>query len=331
MTREEIANIFEGMNSTRVLLIGDAMIDAYMWGSVERMSPEAPVPVVLINKREKRLGGAGNVAINLHGLGAETFLCSLVGDDDNGTTMRNLMEDEGLTTEGLFTVSGRHTTVKTRIISRGKHVLRVDEEDTRDLSDYSGFIEHLQDLMDRYPFDVVIFQDYNKGTIHPQVIQKITDLSLERGIPVAVDPKKKNFLSYKKVTLFKPNLKEISEGLQMDVDPTFDSSLRSATDELMGHLDCQQVMVTLSEHGVYIRDRQIEHHLPAHKRTIVDVSGAGDTVISVASLALAQGVEPRKLAFLANLAGGLVCEEVGVVPIDRGRLQSEAEIHGDSI
>lgn len=324
MTATDINLLFEKFAKTRVLLIGDAMIDAYMWGAVERMSPEAPVPVVNVTKREKRLGGAGNVAINLNSLGAEVWLCSLVGNDDNAQTLRQLLQERNLTDAGLFEVEGRPTTIKTRIISRDKHVLRVDEEVTSDLPNYSGFIGHLSAILNENEFDVIILQDYNKGTLNPVVIDAVTEIALRKNIPTAVDPKKKNFLAYRKVSLFKPNLKEIQEGLSIEIDPTRDESLEAAAQKLQGELNCHQVMITLSEHGVYITNGTSAHHHPAHPRKIIDVSGAGDTVISVASLALAQGVESSKLAQLANLAGGIVCEEVGVVPIDKQRLKEEA-------
>lgn len=325
MTATDINLLFEKFSKTRVLLIGDAMIDAYMWGTVERMSPEAPVPVVNVTKREKRLGGAGNVAINLNSLDAEVWLCSLVGNDDNAQTMRELLHERNLTDAGLFEVAGRPTTIKTRIISRDKHVLRVDEEVTSDLPDYSEFVSHLSAILNENDFDVIIFQDYNKGTLSPAVIDAVTEMALRKNIPTAVDPKKKNFLAYKKVSLFKPNLKEIKEGLSIEIEPTNDQSLEAAAKKLQAELNCNQVMITLSEHGVYISNGTSAHHHPAHPRKIVDVSGAGDTVISVASLALAQGIDASKLAQLANLAGGIVCEEVGVVPIDKQRLKEEAE------
>lgn len=326
MTKKELENKFEGFANKTVLLIGDGMIDAYMWGSVSRQSPEAPVPVVDVYKRENRLGGATNVAINLSALGAKTIFCGFIGDDDSGQVFRDLLQKNNLSTEGLFEIKNRPTTVKTRIIAQNKHVLRVDEETTEPLENYAAFIQHLEKMLAKHKFDVVLFQDYNKGVLAPEVISAVTELANQKNIPTVVDPKKDNFLAYKNVTLFKPNLKEIKEGLQIEFDANLPAERKNAVAKLREKLNAKMVLLTLSEAGVYAQSEIIETHIPAFKRNIVDVSGAGDTVVSVTALALASGFNLDEIALLSNLAGGLVCEEVGVVPINKKLLLAEAEI-----
>jgi rfaE bifunctional protein kinase chain/domain len=324
VTTPEIEKLFASFNEQTVLLIGDSMIDAYLWGNVTRQSPEAPVPVVAVYQQEKRLGGAGNVAINLKALGARTILCAFVGNDDNGLTVRELLADNELEDHGLFEVSDRPTTVKTRIIAHNKHVLRIDEEVTEELHDYHPFIGMVTSIIEKTPIDVILFQDYDKGVIHQTVIDAVVSLANKKGIPTIVDPKMRNFMHYKGVTLFKPNLKEIKEGLGVPINARDDDELRTNVALLRERLDASMALITLSELGVFIQHPGGEQHMPAFERQIVDVSGAGDTVVSVAALCLAAGSKPETIAMLANLAGGLVCEEVGVVPIDKSRLLKEA-------
>lgn len=327
MTHQQIEDLFESFLHKTVLLIGDGMIDSYMWGSISRQSPEAPVPVVDVHKKENRLGGATNVAKNLAALGARTIFCGFVGDDDNGLIFRELMRKNKLEETGLYQIQGRHTTIKTRVIAHDKHVLRVDEEHTEKLSDPTPFIQSVLHIIDQNSIDVIIFQDYNKGVITPALIHAVVEVANAKNIPTIVDPKKENFLDFKNVTLFKPNLKEIKEGLLVEFNADNAEELRANVALLREQLNAEMVLLTLSERGVYIQNQTGEKHLPVFDRNIVDVSGAGDTVVSVAALALAAGCEPESIALFANLAGGLVCEEVGVVPIDKVRLVEEAQIH----
>ncbi len=325
MTATEISHLASEFSKKTVLLIGDGMIDAYLWGSISRQSPEAPVPVVDVYQKETRLGGASNVAINLAALGARTIFCGFVGDDDNGLIFKELMQKSGLEQTGLFEVKSRPTTVKTRIIAQQKHVLRVDEEVTEELPDYTKFIARLTEIIAKESIDVILFQDYDKGVITAQVIEAVVALAKQKGIPTVVDPKRRNFMAYKNVTFFKPNLKEIKEGLHVNFDAHNPAELAQNVQKLRTVLQAEMVLLTLSELGVYIQHPAGEKQLPAFKRTIVDVSGAGDTVVSVAALALACGLAPETVAWLANLAGGLVCEQVGVVPINKKLFFEEAD------
>jgi rfaE bifunctional protein kinase chain/domain len=202
--------------------------------------------------------------------------------------------------------------------------LRIDEEVTEELHDYHPFIGMVTSIIEKTPIDVILFQDYDKGVIHQTVIDAVVSLANKKGIPTIVDPKMRNFMHYKGVTLFKPNLKEIKEGLGIPINARDDDELRTNVALLRERLDASMALITLSELGVFIQHAEGEQHMPAFERQIVDVSGAGDTVVSVAALCLAAGSKPETIAMLANLAGGLVCEEVGVVPIDKSRLLKEA-------
>lgn len=317
---------FNNFNNLRVLILGDVMIDGYLWGKVERISPEAPVPIVSVTKIENRLGGAANVALNIAALGATPVICSVVGDDEKGKLFDSLLAENQLSSSGIVKSTFRPTTVKTRVISSGQHLLRVDEEKTAALSadEEKLLLERFENLVKAEKFDVLIFQDYNKGVLTPQIIEKVTARCNELNIPTAVDPKKDNFLAYKNVSLFKPNLKELREGLKVDINGNLLESVKSAVLKLEGILQNNTTLVTLSEHGVVVNQNGQFTHIPAHDRKIIDVSGAGDTVISVAALCLALKLEPEILANLSNLAGGLVCEKVGVVPIDKDQFFNEA-------
>ena len=332
ITEEEIKHLFNKFNTCRVLVIGDVMIDSYLIGKVDRISPEAPVPVVALKQRDNMLGGAANVALNIRSLGAETILCSVIGNDKQGDVLLDLMKKEGLKTDGIIRSSERITTTKFRIISNRMQMLRVDEEIDTDLNekDSSDILNCISILITEKKPDVIILQDYNKGVLSPEVIEKVAEIAARSGIPVAVDPKKKNFTAYKNITLFKPNLKEIVEGLKTEVDPLSIESLQKAADILHISQNIELVMITLSEHGIFISSRDStgisSKIIPAEMRSIADVSGAGDTVISVAALCLAAKADHFLLAALSNLAGGLVCEQAGVVPVDKYRLMAEASV-----
>ena len=332
MTKKEIVKIFESFNGLKVLVIGDVMVDSYLWGNVERISPEAPVPIVLVKKRENSLGGASNVLKNLHALGAKPIICTVIGDDDSGNIFMELINQLHLNTKAIIKSKHRITTTKLRVMGNNTQMIRVDEEITTDLnSDESKqLLEIINKTLEKEKIDVIIFEDYDKGVITPNLIDSVVTKAAKLNIPIAVDPKNKNFSAYKNVTFFKPNLKEIREGLKIDFDSKDLKKLKKAIDLLHKKFHIETVMTTLSENGVYISKNsnlKYDELIPAHKRAIADVSGAGDTVISVASLCLALKVHPKILASLSNLAGGLVCEKVGAVPIDKNQLLEESLKH----
>jgi D-glycero-beta-D-manno-heptose-7-phosphate kinase len=321
--REFIQRAFE---TQKVLIIGDVMIDSYIWGKVDRISPEAPVPIVNVKTREQRLGGAANVALNIQSLGAEPILCAVIGNDSDGSAFLELLKNKQLNPEGIILSTDRITTIKHRIISGSQHILRVDQEIDTPISidETTLLIEKIDVIIKQHKIDVVIFEDYDKGVITERLITETVSVCKAKKIPVIVDPKKRNFLAYKNVTLFKPNLKELREGLKKEINPSRIKEVREAVGELIKILNADAAFITLSEHGVYLQDQEVSHHVKAHKREIADVSGAGDTVVSVAALCLGAGLDHKLLAELSNLAGGIVCEKVGVVPINITELMNEA-------
>ncbi|TAE16451.1 MAG: D-glycero-beta-D-manno-heptose-7-phosphate kinase [Bacteroidetes bacterium] len=318
-------SIFDNFSRLRVLIIGDVMIDSYLWGDVTRISPEAPVPIVQVKQRDKRLGGAANVALNVQALGATPILCATVGKDSDGQDFLDILAKNNLSADGICLSDSRVTTIKHRILSGHQHLLRVDSEQTNLLSPADSAELWLRIEAILPTVHVVIFEDYDKGVLSEELIQKTIALAQKLDIPTIVDPKLRNFWHYKGATVFKPNLKELKEGLKTDFNPKNLDELKQAITTLKERLSLKQALVTLSERGVYIDAEQESHLIPAHVRAIADVSGAGDTVVSVASLALALGLKPALMAGLANLAGGLVCEHVGVVPIVREELLAEAK------
>lgn len=328
-----IQETFKSFNKLNVLIIGDVMIDAYMWGNVNRISPEAPVPIVAINKKENRLGGAANVALNIQAMGANPVLCSVIGDDDGAKTFFELLKTQKLSSKGILKSKKRITTVKTRVISNNHQMLRVDEEieSTLENKEIQALISEIKKLIVSEKIDVIIFEDYDKGCINEDLIKSVVAFAKsayragrQKGIPTVVDPKKKNFMVYTGVTLFKPNLKELKEGLKIDFNHNNIKELEKVVDGFIKKQNITTALITLSEKGVYTHSAKTKALVPAHIRNIADVSGAGDTVVSIAALCLALNLSPITTATLANLAGGLVCEKVGVVPIDKKQLLAEA-------
>lgn len=322
-------NLFNSFNRKKIMIVGDVMLDIYMKGKVERISPEAPVPIVSVTETFSRLGGAANVTQNLKALGAEPILCSVIGNDEKSAELLNIMQEQNMNTSGIIKSKDRTTTCKTRVISNNAQMLRIDAEDTFDLTEkeFDLLSAKIKDIINKEKIDGIILQDYNKGVLTEELIKGIVALANENGIPVGVDPKKKNFLAYQNVTFFKPNLKELKEGIGINSKDDSIIEILKSIDILQEKLNCRFIMTTLSERGVLIKDYNTNtyHHIPAHIREIADVSGAGDTVLSVAMLCLVCKQDPHMIAAISNLAGGLVCEEFGVVPINKERLFEECK------
>jgi rfaE bifunctional protein kinase chain/domain len=318
-----ISRLFDQFENTKVLVLGDVMIDAYFYGSVSRISPEAPVPIVNLTKKEQRLGGAANVALNLKSLGAVPIICSIKGNDADGQRLKELCKENGLVVDGLINDYKRETTVKTRIIGNSHQLLRIDEEDTADIDESVEDLvyEAVNSFIDEV--DVLIFQDYNKGLLTAGLIQRVIALCTRKKVPMVVDPKFNNFYEYKGVTLFKPNKKEIQQAENITEKLKL-RDIKVLANTVRQKLNADKIMTTLSEDGVIIINETETIHLPAHARKIVDVSGAGDSVLSVAALCVAAGIGDEITAALSNLAGGIVCEQIGVVPIDKDLLLGEA-------
>lgn len=309
-------------------IIGDVMLDTYWWGQVDRISPEAPVPVVALQKKELRVGGAANVALNTVSMGADTTLLSIIGNDADGKELLRLLANNGIHTQYILRSDSRITTNKTRVMSRNQQMMRLDAEITADIDTLleDQLLSQVRAYVVAEKPDVVIFEDYNKGVLTKRVISELIALCQEFGIVTSVDPKKKNFLSFQGVTLFKPNLKEIKEGLNLLTDTIDLAALQQMHETLQEHLHHEISFITLSEKGVFYQQGDSLKLIPTHIRNIADVSGAGDTVIAVASLVYASTRNMLLAAEMANIAGGLVCEEVGTAAINRERLMQECEV-----
>ncbi len=326
MKRINIEQVFSKFSELKVLVIGDAMIDSYLWGKVERISPEAPIPIVTVTKQENRLGGAGNVSLNIQALGATPILISIIGNDEKGHAFEELMQERKLTSQGIFVDPTRMTTVKTRIISGGQQISRVDQEIST-LIDHElekHIFDRISTIIESEQINIVIFVDYDKGLISPWLIKNVIELAKSKQILIAADPKIRNFNHYQKVDLFKPNFKEFKEGLSFLVDKTDLDELKRISEIFKKEHQIGLIFITLSEMGVFLTNGVKQNYYPAEVRDIADVSGAGDTVIAVAALCLAAGIPIPVMAQLSNLAGGLVCEKLGVVPIDPEQLKIEA-------
>lgn len=321
--RRRVGNYLDSFVGRQVVVVGDVMVDSYMCGRVERISPEAPIPIVSVSGREYRLGGAANVALNVKALGATPYICSVIGDDNKGEIFRNLLKHNDLSAEGIISVAGRKTTSKTRIMSGSQHLLRVDDEEVmpigRSCSDQ--LLSGIRRIAAARRIDLIIFEDYDKGVLSAELISAITSFARSQGILTAVDPKRANFHAYCDVDLFKPNFKEFTEGLNLSVVGDDVSGLRASVRSFLSSSRNRILLLTLSERGVFISDGRSDAHYPAEVRDIADVSGAGDTVIAVAGLLLCSGADIHDIAVIANAAGGLVCEKAGVVPISRQMLR----------
>ena len=311
-----------------VLIVGDVMLDRYLSGTVTRISPEAPVPVVHYRATENRLGGAANVALNIKALGGVPILCSICGTDEDGQILSQILPEHGISAEGLVYSTERITTVKTRVVGNNQQMLRIDKEDTFDLSadETHLILGKIAQLLEQYSFGSIVLQDYNKGVMTAYLIESVIQMAKNKQIPVAVDPKKQNFFAYKGVTLFKPNLKEIRDSAPFKISADL-ADLQKASDFVREQLQNDWTMITLSEKGLFLDTDGSGKIYPTIPRNVADVSGAGDTVISIAALGLAAGLSPTLIATLSNLAGGQVCEMPGVVPVDKMLLEQELETY----
>lgn len=326
MTAQQLFKVF---SEKKVLVLGDVMIDAYLQGKVNRISPEAPVPIVDISERYYRLGGAANVALNLQSLSATPILCSVIGNDEKGELFTKLMAENQLDTSAIIHSDARKTTIKYRVIGNRLQMLRIDEEDRHllDTKEMSVYLSKIKEIIDNQEIDAIIFEDYDKGVLTKDVIRTVVGWAKERGLIVTVDPKKRNFNHYQGVTLFKPNLKELQEGMEIPLKGYSDDEIHQVMKEFASDNSIDLVFTTLSERGVALYDRRSDRFYtqPAYLRKISDVSGAGDTVISVATLCLTAGLTSVQTAQIANLSGGIVCEHSGVVPVPPQQMAAEIE------
>ncbi|TFG99945.1 MAG: D-glycero-beta-D-manno-heptose-7-phosphate kinase [Calditrichales bacterium] len=317
--QDRLGEIFSGFSGKRIMVVGDLMIDEYLIGHVRRISPEAPVPVVDVKGQSVRLGGAANVALNIRSLGCNPIMVGVVGDDHYGTKLLKLLSKQGVGSDGVIRIPGRPTTVKTRIIGDSQHIARVDHEDATYLrhGDEENIFEKVTKILDSV--DGVILQDYNKGVLTEDLIEFVVSHARQKNLLITVDPKFKNFLKFRNVTVFKPNIKETEEALAVKINNEAD--LLMAGKQLKQSLNADNILITRGSDGMSLfesDDRVM--HVPTRVRKVADVSGAGDTVISTLTAALAGGASMREAAVIANYAAGIVCEEVGIIPVDKDKL-----------
>ncbi len=320
-TQQRIDQLLTTVQSKRIAVVGDVMIDRYVWGNVSRISPEAPVPVVEVESESVRLGGAANVANNVTSLGAKVFLVGVTGNDTSGKELHRMLEEQQTTSDGIITDPSRPTTVKTRVIAHSQHVVRIDSEEKKDVNaeTQKKILSVLEKNIDA--IDGIIIEDYNKGVVVKDLIRAIIDLARRTSTIITIDPKFNNFFEYKNVTVFKPNKKETEEVLGKKIQ-TEDDVLSAGT-MLLEKLQAENILLTRGEKGMSLFEKNgAVSHIPTRARHVADVSGAGDTVIATLTVMLAGGATIQEAATLANYAGGIVCGEVGIVPIDPALLRS---------
>lgn len=325
MSTTDFKQLFKKFSSAKIGVIGDVMLDTYWWGQVDRISPEAPVPIVMVDRKEQRIGGAANVALNLSSLGAPVTIFSLLGEDEDGSILSDLLKEQRITTSYLLRTTSRITTNKIRVISRNQQMLRLDSETVRPLleEEQQLLIGQIEKFIRNESPQAIIFEDYNKGVLTENVISSVIRLCKKFSVITAVDPKRKHFFQYKDVDIFKPNLKEAREALNLLQDEADEPFLLSIHDKLQKKLKHRISLITLSEKGVFYKNAQTSDIVPSYIRNVADVSGAGDTVIAVATLIYAITKDVKLMAEVANLAGGLVCESVGTVAISKQKLLKE--------
>jgi rfaE bifunctional protein kinase chain/domain len=323
----DLENIFTSFKNLKIGVVGDVMLDTYIWGNVERISPEAPVPVVSLQKKEYRIGGAGNVGLNLNSLNINSFVLSVIGKDEDAVKLESLLNSNNISTKYLLKNEDRLTTSKTRIISKNQQMMRLDAEVVEDLDKNleTDFLKIIQEFVEKEKPHAIIFEDYNKGILTVQIIQKTIELCRNNNVIIAVDPKRKNFFEYKNVHIFKPNLKEVKDGLNILSDDISISSLENIHSLLKENINHLHSLITLSEHGVFYNNEEKGEIIPSHFRKIADVSGAGDTVIAVATAVYSISKDIKLSAQMANIAGGLVCEIVGTASINANELLEECK------
>jgi len=319
LTHERVDELLAAARTTRVLVIGDLMLDRYISGVVERVSPEAPVPVVRVEQESSAVGGAGNVAANVAALGATCQVVGLAGRDEAGTSMRAELEKLRVLTDGMVLSDARPTTLKTRILARRQQVVRFDHEVDADAD--GSLARALADTVERLgaESDVVVMEDYNKGVLVPEVIRRALEIAAARGLPSVVDPKRRNFFAYRGATVFKPNAKELEDALGAFIHPS-DADWMEAT---RTRLDVSHLLLTLGERGMALQtDRGDLVQVPAAARGVYDVSGAGDTVTAVVAIMLAAGANIQEAAWLANHAAAIEVGKPGVATVSPDELRA---------
>lgn len=325
--QKKIAEYIKLFANKNILVIGDVMIDSYKIGNATRLSPEAPVPLILVEKNDNKLGGAANVALNIKSFGANPILCSVIGNDNSAKLFKSILHKNKISVDYLITDNSRPTTIKTRVISRCQQLIRIDEECDKPISkeiEYLLFWK-INEIININKIDIIIFEDYDKGVISKDLILLIVELSKQYNIKIVADPKKRNFNYYKNIDLFKPNFQEFCNGLLQDNFSVDYNNIEETAKIFIKKQELKNLMITLSERGIFISNYQKSYNFPAMLRKISDVSGAGDSVISIAALLLSINVDIEEIAYISNIIGGLVCEKIGVETISKQELLNAFE------
>jgi D-beta-D-heptose 7-phosphate kinase/D-beta-D-heptose 1-phosphate adenosyltransferase len=327
---KRLTRLIERFPRSRILVVGDVMIDQYVWGKVSRISPEAPVPVVNVNRETMLLGAAANVASNIRALGGEVGICGVIGHDDAGRQLLHLLRGAGIAADGLMTEQGRPTTIKTRVIAHHQQVVRFDRETKDRISreTHRRIFEHIAERT-AGGLDAIVISDYCKGVVTKELVRDIVRMARKRGIIVSVDPKVSHFGIYNGVTILTPNVNEASTGARIEIED--DESLHRAGTTLLKRLSCEAVLITRGEHGMSLFERSGRiTHIPTVAREVFDVTGAGDTVISTLTLAMAAGANTVDAARLSNYAAGIVVGVVGTSTVTPERLKESIVDHGST-
>jgi len=330
MDRKNIESFFVRAAKVRALVIGDLMLDEYLWGRAERISPEAPVQVVDIVAEDLRLGGAGNVVNNLCALGCRVSVCSVIGADDNGTHLCHVFSGMGVDTDAVFEDPARRTGKKTRVLAAHQQIVRIDRESTEEISAAceGRIIAYLE--AEGASFQVFVVSDYLKGVLTPRVLQAIISIGKRLGIPVVIDPKGSDYEKYRGGTIITPNRKEAEQASRTTIAD--DASLCAAASRLLAELDLAALLITRSEAGMSLFNANGQTlHIPTVAREVFDVTGAGDTVLAVLSLGLAAGLDYADAARLANIAAGIVVGKLGTSTVSPAEIMAEvSRDHRDS-
>ena len=319
MSDKRLLQLKKNFKGKRIAIIGDMMLDIYFWGDVKRISPEAPVPVLEVENEFYRFGGAANCALNIASLGGISEPIGVIGYDNYGTIFNSLLSEQKISHYGIIEDDSRPTTAKTRVIADSQHIVRIDKEskETLNIKIQNKLFNYLKSIIKN--LDGIILQDYNKGVLSSQLINQVIGLANKYNVLVTVDPKFNNFFEYRNVTVFKPNRKEAEDILGIKIKSDADVSFAGNT--LLKKLNAKNILLTLGEGGIAVFEKgKPEKRMPTKARKVADVSGAGDTVISTLTMALASGADIYEASYIANYAGGLVCEEVGIIPIDLEKL-----------
>ena len=320
---KKLTEIFDSFASKKVLIIGDVMIDSYIFGSKKSVE-NAPSPILNASRKEKRLGGAANVALNVQSLGATPILCSVVGDDHDGRTFERLLNQQGMPYKGIIRSQNRITTNKLRVLSGSQQLLRIDSEDVHPLIelDRKALLNHILDLIEEC--DLIIFEDYDKGTIYAEIISETIRIAKSQGIPIAVDPRQQNFESYKGVTLFKPGVPEMEKAISATIDERNESSLKDAIEQVDKKIGADSYLISLDDGSIFYQSEKHSFKTPPFITGVSDMSGVGNAVVSVAGLSKMIGLGGEEIAALSSLTAGVVANYSGVVPVDKDQLLNQA-------